>query len=265
MIKRKFLWSALVVLIGSLVYFRSSVIPVFSTAHPEDKVPILMYHKISPYSFHGGLGLRVPPELFELQMNYLKKHGYHTVSLDQVTDHWDKGKPLPSHPIVISMDDGYEDNYTFAFPILKKMGFSATIFLVNNDIGGYNEWDAGRMPHLKLLSWPQIRAMKQYGISFQSHTLTHPHLTKIKPVAAQREIYESKTQLEKALGVPVNFIAYPYGGRDVKIDKIIRQAGYKAGISTDQGQNNAGTDRCRLKRIRITGHVSMSYFKKLLR
>ncbi len=263
---RKFLLIISLIFLGGLFLSRSAEAPVFSVAAPADKVPILMYHKVSPYPFHGGLGLRVPPEVFESQMKYLKKRSFHTVSLDQLIDHWDNGKPLPPRPVVITLDDGYEDNYHFAFPILKKYGYTATIFLVYNEIGGYNTWDIKNENsiRLKLLSLPQIREMQKYGVSFQSHTLTHPYLSTIPPETAEKEISESRTQLSKALGVPVNFIAYPYGRRNEEIDEMVRKAGYKAGISTEAGKNDLSTNRFRLNRLRVNGYVNLNHFKKMI-
>lgn len=241
-------------------------IPVFLVSSQKDTVPILMYHKVSPYPQHGGPGLRVTPAMFEKQMKYLSERGFHTISPDDLVSYWDKKKPLPSRPILLTFDDGYEDNYRFAFPILKKFGYTATIFLVYNDIGKYNVWDDNHnvARQIKLMNWPQIRIMQKYGISMQSHTLTHPNLTSLNIQDAQKEISLSKQKLEKALSVPVDFIAYPYGRRNPVIDRIARQAGYKAGFSTILGRSTQGKDRFRLRRLRINGDVDINEFAHMV-
>ena len=266
MTKRKTLWLAIFMLIGGLVLFKASSLPVFSVSTDEAQVPILMYHKVSPYAVHGGLGLRVPPKNFDLQMRYLKEHGYHTISLDRLIDNFDTGAPLPTRPVVITLDDGYEDNFNFAFPILEKYKFTATIFLVYNNIGGLNSWDDHKnvAHNLSLLTWPQIRSMQKYGISFQSHTRSHPNLRTLSLEKAAEEIVTSRTMLEKRLGTPVDFIAYPFGERDGRIDEIVERAGYKGGITTMMGKNNSSTSRWRLKRLRVNGSTGTDEFAQML-
>lgn len=266
MIMRKIIISLLIVLTAGLLMFKETDKQVLSDALLKEQVPVLMYHKVNPYFYDGGKGLRVTPEAFREQMEYLYERGYHTVSLDQLMGHWQKKGDLPSKPVVITFDDGYEDNYRFAFPVLKKFGFTATIFLVYDDIGGFNVWDDKNnvAHHIRLLSWNQIDIMKGEGITFESHTLTHPNLTQITPEAARREITESKRKLEKRLGTEVNFIAYPYGKRNSVIDEAVRTASYRGAVTTVMGKNLASTDPVELKRLRVNGYTSMKEFEQML-
>ncbi len=265
---RKVLWAALLIVISGLALAKTAEAPapVFSTAMGKEKIPILMYHKVSPYIHHGGIGLRVTPDNFECQMKYLYERGYKTITLNQLFDFWDRGESPPPRTFILTLDDGYEDNYLFAFPILKKYGFTATVFLVYDHIGGYNVWDIRRetQPHIKLLSWQQIKEMQAYGISFQSHTLSHPSLTTVDPQIAETEIRLSKIQLEQALGAPVNFLAYPYGRSNKNIEKMARAAGYKAALSTAFGKNDINTNRFRLKRLGIRGNTDLDDFARLV-
>lgn len=256
----------LLVLTAGLLLFRDTEDEVLSKAVIKEQIPILMYHKISPYSTHGGPGLRVTPQAFRQQMKYLYKQGYNPISLNQLTDHWQKRDTLPARPIIITFDDGYEDNYNFAFPILQKYGYTATIFLVYDNIGGHNTWDdkINVAHNLKLLSWEQIDVMKNQGIVFESHTLTHPDLTQITPDQAKQEITESKKKLEERLGNTVNFIAYPYGGRNPVIDETVRSAGYRGAVTTEWGKNADDTDPVQLKRLRITGRTTIKDFERML-
>lgn len=249
----------------SIIFQNSHNLTRSSLTLPNDSVPILMYHKVSPASLMNGPGMRVSPGQFEKQMRYLSQSGYNTISLDQLYDHWDNGTTLPKQPVVITFDDGYEDNYIFAFPVLKKYKQKATIFLVYNEIGGYNEWDAKTNParRLRLLSWPQIYEMQKNGISFESHTLTHPRLSEISPQTASTEIILSKAKLGEALGKPVNFIAYPYGKSNKEVREIVRKAGYRAAVTTMTGTNTPNDDRFYLKRLRINANVSINEFKQM--
>lgn len=202
--KRKIIWSVVILIIASAVFPRNSGTPVFFLVSRQKNIPILMYHRVSPDSIRSGLGIRVPPHDFEEQMKYLNEKGFHTISLDMLIDHWDKGTTLPPYSVIITFDDGYQDNYTYALPILKKYGFIATIFIVYNQVGRYNDWDAQKniARSQKLLSWAQIRAMQKYGISFQSHTLNHFALSTLTSVQAKNEIAVSKRRLQAALGQP---------------------------------------------------------------
>lgn len=266
MILRKVIISLLIVMTAGLLMFKETDKQVLSDAVLKEQVPVLMYHKVNPYFYDGGKGLRVTPAAFQEQMQYLYDQGYHTISLDQLMDHWQKKSDLPIKPVVITFDDGYEDNYRFAFPVLKKFGFTATIFLVYDDIGGFNVWDDKKnvAHHIRLLSWPQIDIMKAEGITFESHTLTHPNLTRITPEAARREITESKEKLEKRLGTEVNFIAYPYGKRNPVVDEAVRMAGYRGAVTTAIGKNLASTDPVGLKRLRVNGYTTMEGFTRMV-
>lgn len=266
MIWRKILISLLIFLTAGILLFRGTENEVHSEDILTDELPILMYHKVSPYSAHGGPGLRVTPEAFRRQMKYLYKRGYNTVSLNQLTDYWQGKETLPSQPIVITFDDGYEDNYLFAFPVLQKYNYSATIFLVYNNIGEYNSWDDNKnvAHNIKLLSWEQIHVMKDRGISFESHTLTHPDLTAITPAEARWEIAESKQKLEERLGRQVNYIAYPYGRRNSAVDEAVRLTGYRGAVTTVVGKNNSGSDPVQLKRLRVNGYTTMKDFERML-
>lgn len=266
MIYKKVAVSLLIVLIAGLLWFKGTEKKVLSVAVQQELIPVLMYHRVSPYLYRGGPGLRVNSDAFRRQMKYLHDHGYHTISLDQLMDHWQKNLPLPARPIVITFDDGYEDNYLYAFPVLREHGFTATIFLVYDKVGSYNTWDAkdNIVQRIDLLNWRQINIMKKYGISFQSHTLTHPDLTNVKPERARLEILESKKKLEKKLGVQVNFFAYPYGRTNPLIEETVRQAGFRGAVTTVPGKNSASTNPVELKRLRVNGHTTMKAFANML-
>ncbi|NYE57322.1 polysaccharide deacetylase family protein [Carboxydothermus ferrireducens] len=231
----------------------------------ERGVPILMYHKVNPDPKTGGLGLRVLPREFDWQMHYLKEHGFHTVSLDEAVDYLEFGKPLPEKPIVITFDDGYRDNYVYAFPILKKYGFRATIFIITGIVGKTNEWDEREgKPTNYMLTWKQIDEMANYGIEFGAHTVNHPRLTKVPLEVAEKEIFNSKKMLEAHFKRPVKYFCYPYGLYNDQIVEIVKKAGFRAATTTQLGINARGCDLYRLKRLRVTGHMSRRQFVEQL-
>lgn len=233
-------------------------------AVPEkfDGVPILMYHKINPNPSVGGYGLRVCPRDFEKQVAYLARSGYNSISLAELADHHDQGKLLPPRPVIITFDDGYQDNYTYAYPILKKYGMTATIFVVAGTVGGINEFDYndGRQPKNIMAGWKELKEMAEGGIIIGAHTLRHPHLANLKPEEARTEIQEGKRILEEGLGRPVEFFAYPYGNFDLSTVDIVRKSGFRAAVATEQGLGKYREGPFTLKRIRVRGDYSYGRF-----
>ncbi len=217
------------------------------------QVPILMYHHVSPLPTTNQLdfGLTVTTADFQQQMNYLALSGYHPVTLTDLFDHLYYQMPLPSHPIVITFDDGYEDNYLYAFPILKAHHFVAQINIITGMIGG------------RYLTWDQIRAMAAWGMAFGSHTIHHVSLATVSPEAAAQELLDSKHTLEDELGQPVQFFCYPSGEpfhhgtpeRQQLITNLLSQDGY-VGALLDPPPDFAAQDAAhpyQLPRIRVSG------------
>lgn len=225
-------------------------------------IPILMYHKVNPDPSTGGLGLRVPPDKFEWQMKYLRKNGYETVSPEDVMDHFEKGKHLPDKPIVITFDDGYKDNHQFAYPIMKKYGYTGTIFVVSKAIGNTNFFDVEKklQPENKIMDWQEIRELAEAGFTIGAHTVDHPHLAEVPPEVARHQIEESKRALEHGLKKPVEFFAYPYGSYNDTVADLVKQAGYRAAVTTELGLAKADSNPFKLRRIRVTGHYSNEKF-----
>lgn len=205
--------------------------------YPAPGVPILAYHKVCE---EGNL-YAVPPGEFENQMRYLAEHGYTAISLQDYFAAASGERKLPDKPVIITFDDGYDNNYLQALPIMEKYGMRGTVFVIS----GYVEVYPG------YLSWPQIRAMLQRGTEIGSHTASHVQLDQISPEERRREITESKSVLEQQLGVPVKFLAYPFGGYDQVTEDLLRKAGYTGACSGEPGLNT-GTDHAyALKRINM--------------
>ena len=120
---------------------------VRSMANQEDpnrsvRLPILSYHSVGPKRKGFDEYLNVPPEMFEQHLQWLSRGGYNSIHLADWIAYRSHGKPLPAKPVVLTFDDGYRDSADYAFPLLKKYGFSATLFVVSKFIGGTNAWDA---------------------------------------------------------------------------------------------------------------------------
>ncbi len=200
----------------------------------EQTIPILLYHKIGRPP-PGALvrGQYVSPGLFRRHLSYLRDHGFESISLSDVVR---SERPLPSRPVAITFDDGYQCLYEQAFPALEELGFGGTVFLVAGALGASNTWEqaVGDVAE-PLLELGQVREMQAGGIEVGSHTVGHPHLTALSPEEARREIVDSRRQLEDSLQAPCLSFAYPYGDWDARVRDLVAEAGYEAACTTRRG------------------------------
>lgn len=215
-------------------------------------VPVLNYHQINDEA-HNALTLSSYE--FDAQMAYLYKAGYTTISPDQLLDHLQYGTELPPNPILITFDDGYEDNYRVAYPILQKYHFKATIFLIT-DFVGHN----GRY-----VSWRQVREMQDNGFSFQSHTLSHILLAKASDEEIASQLTRSKEALEWHLGKKVEYLAYPGGSYDQRVINLTKQAGYRGAFTINLGRSTKECGFFTLNRIPIfeASHTLFRFWLRL--
>ena len=200
---------------------------------------------------------------FEDQMQYLSRE-YNPVPLETVAQHIQNGTSLPPRAIAVTFDDGYRDNYENVYPIVKRYKIPATVFLTTGFVGTGElpAWERGHYTAEKplMLSWKQVREMSDGGVSFGSHTLTHPFLTKVPRRQGLKEIHVSKDIIEQQIGKPVRTFAYPSGDFDSEVKGIVREAGYSAAVTTVAGCNGAYDDVCAL---RINIIQLQSFFHKL--
>lgn len=201
-------------------------------------VPVLMYHHVKESRIRELN--TVTPEAFEKQMAYLSRHGYKVLSMDDYISVKKSGGKFSRNTIVITFDDGYEDNYTYAFPILKKYHLPATIFVISDYVG-----------QEPFVNWNQIKEMMDEKIIIGSHTRHHRYLPNVMDEELENQIAGSKKFLEKRLGKTVNYIAYPTGGFTDEVKSMAKAAGYLAGFTTNRGQDKTAQDLFELKRIRM--------------
>ena len=202
-------------------------------------VPIIVYHHVSrPDSPRPDT---VSPERFDWHMAYLKKHHFNVLPLSALVRIIKQGKPLPRKSVVITFDDGYEDNYTQAFPVLKKYGFPAAIFVISDVVNTKG-----------FLTTEQMKEMYAQGIDIGSHTRSHPYLPDVSSERRREEIFGSKARLEQETGIKVSSFAYPSGGFDEEIKKLAKEAGYDSACTTNRGYDRFNRDVYELKRIRFS-------------
>lgn len=216
------------------------------TKRKSTRVPILTYHSIDD----SNSVVSTSPRAFKEQMHRLSETGYHSWPLSRLVDAMNQGEPFPEKTLVLTFDDGYKNVYTEAFPVLKRYGFSATVFLVTEYCGKDNDWP-GHAPSIErrpLLSWSEIKEMHQGAIEFGAHTSSHPDLTKVPITEAEHEIIESKTRIRDHLGVSVHTFAYPYGKYNSRVKEVVRKH-FRAACSVQLGRVKTSCDPYALRRV----------------
>ncbi len=193
---------------------------------------ILAYHHLS----EGEGALFVGPFNFEKQIEFILKRNS-IISLEKLISE-EKGTS-------ITFDDGYEENYLIAYPILKKYNLTATIFLTTDYVEKRD-----------YLTWKEIKEMANNGFSFGSHTISHPHLTEIPLKEAKREIVDSKEVIEDKIGRAVKFFCYPFGEFNDEIKELVNGAEYQGAVVTPKSGGIKET-AFTLKRIGIYAHTSI--------
>lgn len=234
------------------------------------QIPVLMYHHFDTTVQNGTIA---NPVVFEKQMKILKNAGYTTLTTDDVIAISKGEQVMPEKPIMITMDDGYQSNYDYVYPILKKLNMKATIFIITD----YIEHPENHPSPYPKMTWDMIKEMSDSGlVSFQSHTdnmhyqsggvavITAP--IKVNGMLETTEQYEkrvyedlvrSKTLLEEKLGKPVTAFAYPMGLYSASSEKLLKQAGFELTLTTDTGLYNTKRDSLFLmKRVNIHGKSS---------
>lgn len=197
-------------------------------------VPVLNYHRIDTGIRHS---LVVPPEEFKKQMQYLHDEGYHTITMDELYDYVTKGTELPDKPVLITFDDGYIDNYKYAFPILKEYNMKATLFMITSAFG-----------ESRFINVEQLKEMQANGIDIQSHTVNHKDLRNMSLDQARDELIGSKAVLEDRMKHPVRYIAYPGGFSNKDIDRIAEESGYRMAFTVQAGNVEPGQNLFNLPR-----------------
>lgn len=209
-------------------------------------VPILCYHSISESKDNE---LLLSPEKFKSQLKYLKDNGYTPITMDELYNFLKNNKSIPEKSVVITFDDGYRDNYTTAFPILKEFGFKATVYVISNFV----ENDL-------YMTKAQIKEMSDWGIDIESHTDNHEDLSKLTLDQQYETMKKSKEQLETILSKKVDYIAYPFGKFNANTRKAAEKAGYKLGFSLAGGLADKGDNAYNIDRLYISNNYTIDEF-----
>ncbi|NNF99636.1 MAG: polysaccharide deacetylase family protein [Desulfobacteraceae bacterium] len=221
-------------------------------------IPILTYHR---FARNCESPLCVPASVFDGQMKYLSGEGYQVIGPEDLFSFMANRQGLPKKSVMITMDDGYRSAYEIAYPILRKYGFTATLFVYTDFVG------VSKMA----VTWDQLREMKAAGFTIGSHTIYHSDLTTPKEGESEadfktrvyQEVVDSKKILDRKLKQNTYFLAYPFGRYDQQVISISKQAGYKLAVSVNRGGNPFFTNPFAIKRDQILKRDISSFINRL--
>ena len=216
-------------------------------------LPILMYHYIReppPFRLDPiGYKLSVAPDVFAAQMDWLAANDYHTVTFEDMRRYWARVAPLPPRPVIITLDDGYSDLYTAAFPILSGHGFTAVAYIVSGFVGqrGY-------------VTQAEVQEMDRYGIEIAAHSVNHANLARCSQATLTYQLAQSRSWLESVLGHPVIDMAYPSGQYNQATIGAVQRAGYYSAVTEVNSVQHTQADRYEWGRVRVTGGEPLPLF-----
>jgi peptidoglycan/xylan/chitin deacetylase (PgdA/CDA1 family) len=219
--------------------------PRVSAGEIAVRVPVLMYHHVRPMQNHFTSKERmytVTPESFTAQMETLMAAGYVPITPDDLDRALTQGvSALPSKPVLVTLDDGFRDQYANVFPVLKRLGIKATFFIVSRASARTGSLDPAT-----------IQELDRSGlITIAAHTEHHAFLSRYSMATRHEEISGSKQDLEELLGHPITVFAYPYGSWTPEIAKEVEQAGFRLGFGIQFGSLHTPSSRYQLRRMRV--------------
>lgn len=232
--------------------------PVFDGTMRRIRVPILMYHYVSPLPEEPDdirAGLTVEPDIFRAHLQYLQEQGYTSISLYDLDQALMLGTELPSRPVILTFDDGYLDHYTVAFPLLQEFGFTATFFIITARA------DTHDPAHL---SWAQITEMSAAGMDMESHTKNHMDLRERERDFLIYEILGSLESLAAFTEETPRMFAYPVGRYDAETLAVAAELPIWRAVTTEPGALQTSDNRLLLPRIRVLGNMSVPALASVL-
>lgn len=205
----------------------------------EITFPILMYHSLTESE---GNSLKIPPAEFKEHMKWLKDNGYYTLTPEEAYIVLTENKKPAEKIVWITLDDGYLNNYTDGFPILKELEMKATINYITSKLGSSNYFDLNQMKEMSQSKF----------INIESHTVSHLDLNTLEDDHITTELKDSKSWIDKELDQNTSLLCYPAGRYDERVKKIAEDVGYKMAVTTEPGYAKKSDGLFGLKRVRIS-------------
>ena len=233
---------------------------------PRRSVPILTYHSLD----NSSSTISVTEERFTEQMIYLKENGFQSLTLAQLVAHWKRQSEVPNKSFVVTFDDGFRSVHTKAFPILERLGFRCTVFLVSGCLGKTCDWKLGPrnsragVRRFELMTWDQAREIQDHGHECTAHGTDHLQLNSATAEHARRDIRNCKHTIEDRLGEPCRMFCYPYGAYNRAVRDTVEELGFEAAVTTRFGRCCPGDDLFQLRRLGSAHFTSGPVFRSCI-
>jgi peptidoglycan/xylan/chitin deacetylase (PgdA/CDA1 family) len=229
------------------------------------RVPILMYHQVTPAPVAAFYRYTITPVAFARQMRWLALRRYTPVTMESLVAHF-TGAEIPRRPVVITFDDGFRDCVEYAVPILRARGFTATFYLVTGLMGRTSRWMLGTSGvEFPLIDWATARQLEAEGFRCEAHTVSHPALADRTIPECRAELAEARRVLEERLEREVRHLAYPFGSWNQRVRDLAEEAGYRSACTTQKRLAGRGDDRLLLPRVPVYGGDTLVDFVCRLR
>lgn len=230
-------------------------------------IKVLMYHRIlSEEEGDNTHWTGVTVRHFEEHLKVMELFGYTPITFTDLRLFLARDLELPKKPVIITFDDGYEDFYSLAFPLLREYGMRAVVFAMGDRDLKENIWDREEgIPMAPLMSDEQLREVQDHGIEIGAHSCTHKPLTRIGQQELEEEIFKSKSRLEEVLGNEIHTFCYPYGLDNESVHEVVKKAGFTFGVSVYNGPLQFGESLYSIHRVTVKyGMGAMSLALRIL-
>ncbi len=229
-----------------------------------DGVPVLMYHRVATNPLPGLARYAVTPAEFARQMDCLANMGATALTLEQFEACLWEGTPLPERPVLITFDDAYVDTLAEAIPTMMRSGMTATIFIPTAHVGGTSAWDAGYGPGAPLMTWDQLRQVRDLGFSLAAHSHNHFPMAALGHAALSEELDRPREILRRELGLDTHALAYPYGSVDQAVEWEVFGSGYRLAFTTEARRFRRGDRIMAIPRLDVARGLCLDHFARMI-
>ena len=224
-------------------------------------LPILIYHHLEP---DGARLTHCAHSIgrFTAHLDGLKNAGFKTLSFCALFDILERGGRVPGKSVLVTFDDGYESFRQLALPALVKRGMTATVFVVANEMGGFNRWDAGSdIPRRELMNDSGLKEILSAGMEVGVHGWNHRNLPRCTQSELGEEIVTAKAHLEQRLGIRTDVFAYPYGYYSKRLFPLLKQTGYRGAVSVFSDEQTVTSEPFAMRRVPLYEHDNAWRFR----
>lgn len=230
-----------------------------------DRIAILTYHQVGVFPPSPRRHLYCHVDRFAAQTNYLRRHGYRVLSMDEAVACLKGERAVPARAVVLTFDDSYDNFLHYALPALARYRFPAMVYVPSGFIGQSASWYEGETNSKPaMLNRNQILELRRSGIDIGSHGVSHARLTQVDDARRRDELVRSKSELEQVLGEEVRHFCYPYGDHNATVVEAARAAGYRSAVTCVSARASRTHDPLTLPRKAIAyRNTLLGYFWKL--